>query len=504
MSTRYSRLFIVMTTLLVAGVIIATSWLRIREFDNYQRQLAERAVATTAAEITRSLRTRRRQLALFVRDQRDFIRLLAEDPDNTEIRRILTDRIAIYFPERLSYAITDGQGRLLYSDVDISLGEPCREDIRRVLAGASQPVRVHRGKRRHHYDLMVVWDRPDGARSTAGGVFFISFGFKDIATLLRLALPPEQELVLLNREREGLIELRPHENGDPPRGMRARWLEDGAAQYWLAEAPVDGSVWTLAAFNRPGEADRQQQLILFQGALLLLTFLIFSVVAFYLVVGQEQRRSRAEAALLKWKDLLMETNEELRRLAVTDELTGIANRRQFFELAAVESRRARRNWTPLSLLMIDVDKFKDYNDTYGHTMGDECLVRVAQCIRETLRRPTDVVARYGGEEFVVLLPETPRVGAEQIAEAIRLAVRELRIPHRTSGVDDCVTVSIGVCTATPENPVDLDHLVHLADGALYQAKQAGRNRVASCAVSGEKTEASPLPAPPRGRRSQDE
>ena len=489
MFSRYSRLFIVMTILLVTGVIVATSWVRMREFDNYQRQLAERAVATSAAEIARMLRTRRRQMALFVRDQQDFIRLLADDPGNTEIRRILTDRIAIYFPERLSYVITDARGQLLYSDIDLVLGKPCKEDIQRVLAGQSQPVRIHRGVPQHHYDLMVPWGRvaaatADAGAPAAGGVFFISFSFQDIATLLQLALPPEQELILLNREHDGLIEVRTRADGSLPAGTEPEWLDSAEAQEWIVDAPVAGSVWVLAAFNRPGEGDRQQQLIIFQGTLLLLTFLIFSAVAFYLVVGQEQRRSRAEAALLRWKDLLMETNEELRRLAVTDELTGIANRRQFFELAAVEVKRARRNWAPLSLLMIDVDKFKDYNDTYGHTMGDECLVRVAHCIREALKRPTDVVARYGGEEFVVLLPETPRVGAEQIAEAIRAAVRALHIAHHSSGVDEYVTVSIGVCTLTPENPVNLDHLVHMADEALYEAKQAGRNRVAGCPTAG--------------------
>jgi diguanylate cyclase (GGDEF)-like protein len=166
---------------------------------------------------------------------------------------------------------------------------------------------------------------------------------------------------------------------------------------------------------------------------------------------------------------------DLEALATRDGLTGLANRRSFDTKLADEIRRASRDRPPLSLLMMDVDCFKLYNDTYGHQKGDECLRSIARTIAGTLWRETDFPARYGGEEFAVIMPNTPLSGAMLVAERLRQAVEELRIAHSASIVCDCVTLSIGgvVAVGGELNP---DRMIAPADAALYRAKRTGRNR----------------------------
>lgn len=182
----------------------------------------------------------------------------------------------------------------------------------------------------------------------------------------------------------------------------------------------------------------------------------------------------AMGAYLLWQLRLLEraTYE-----TVHDALTGLHNRRGFDRIAGEEWQRARRERQPLSMLMIDVDDFKNYNDLYGHLAGDQCLRRVAHTIDRALKRPADFSARYGGEEFVCLLANTDAEGAKEVAQAILTAVRKKEIPHGGSRAGDVVTVSIGGATWEPGDAGMLGDLVAAADAALYEAKAEGRNRV---------------------------
>jgi diguanylate cyclase (GGDEF)-like protein len=165
-------------------------------------------------------------------------------------------------------------------------------------------------------------------------------------------------------------------------------------------------------------------------------------------------------------------------LSLIDQLTSIPNRRGFDKQMKMEWSRAIREKTPLSFLIMDVDKFKVYNDTYGHQQGDFVLRKVAHTVEQTLNRPADFAARWGGEEFVVLLPNTDATGALNIAEQIRLNISEVIIPC-ADGAETKVTISIGANTIIPEVNSSCDNFVSEADKALYRAKETGRNRVCS-------------------------
>ncbi|WP_246033081.1 GGDEF domain-containing protein [Shewanella canadensis] len=165
---------------------------------------------------------------------------------------------------------------------------------------------------------------------------------------------------------------------------------------------------------------------------------------------------------------------QFRRLALIDGLTQLSNRRQFDTIVEQEIRAAERNHNPLSLIMMDIDFFKRFNDSAGHSAGDECLIAVAQVLTETVKRPRDLVSRYGGEEFVIVLPSTDLQGAAKVAKAIRDALATRALPHPSSDVSPRVTMSQGVCQW--QSGMSSEALIIAADEQLYRAKQAGRDQ----------------------------
>ncbi|MBF0468507.1 MAG: diguanylate cyclase, partial [Desulfamplus sp.] len=172
-----------------------------------------------------------------------------------------------------------------------------------------------------------------------------------------------------------------------------------------------------------------------------------------------------------------ETENLLILLSSTDGLTGIANRRIFDEILEKEWKSALRSGAPISIAMIDIDHFKQYNDNYGHQQGDICLKKVALALQGCISRSTDLLARYGGEEFVVIMPMTTKKGAHEFAETMRAAIESMAMPHKYSKTSSHVTISIGIGVAQPVRGTLASEIVRLADDALYEAKNSGRNRV---------------------------
>ena len=194
--------------------------------------------------------------------------------------------------------------------------------------------------------------------------------------------------------------------------------------------------------------------------------------------AREQELLELTTLLEEMNKKLQQSNERLLRMANVDGLTGLANRRYFDEFLAKEWRRALRLSHPISLIMIDIDYFKAYNDTYGHLEGDETLKKVAHTLQLPLKRPLDLAARYGGEEFVVLLPDTDMDGAVNVATLLHAQIHNLRIPHASSQAKDFVTISLGIASCQPAQSSPPETLVDFADKALYDAKMKGRDMLA--------------------------
>lgn len=237
---------------------------------------------------------------------------------------------------------------------------------------------------------------------------------------------------------------------------------------------VTGTTSALLLLDFPGSLAENLidlMLIVFAGLLCL--------VANYLMERSARSDYLQQRLLEIGQQELEKTNTHLQQLLRSDALTGIANRRHFDARLDEEFRRAARSHTPVALLMIDIDSFKQYNDSYGHQAGDETLTRVAQSLALFARRPGDVAARYGGEEFALILPGSSEADALAIAEEAVAHVYEQNLPHRSARASDRVTVSIGVAALQPGENADVAELIEQADQALYFAKSSGRNRARS-------------------------
>jgi diguanylate cyclase (GGDEF)-like protein len=192
-----------------------------------------------------------------------------------------------------------------------------------------------------------------------------------------------------------------------------------------------------------------------------------------------------DISVRKYAELkLQEAYDAVEALSVTDPLTGLANRRRFDKYVASEWRRAMRSLEPLSLLMIDADNFKKYNDTYGHPRGDNCLKQIAEAASDSVGRAADLVARFGGEEFVIVLPNTDNAGAMHVAHCACEAIRARALPH-VGNPPGIVTLSVGCATMIPMSGMKVSDLIDMADMAVYKAKQAGRNQVFNGCGAGE-------------------
>ena len=250
---------------------------------------------------------------------------------------------------------------------------------------------------------------------------------------------------------------------------------DAVIHYKRELRPVGERIWSVLASPSNSYILERRSSTPLMVFLLGLVFVSFSVAYIYLLL---RRSVTIENAVVERTQELSDTKKELELITLQDGLTGVANRRHFNTYLEQEWARSIRDNQPLSLIMIDIDHFKLFNDNYGHLAGDNCLKGVAQILKTTIHRPTDLVARYGGEEFAIILPNTDN--AYILAELCRKSVENAQISHDYSNVADHITVSVGFCTLLPEHGTPSDTLIQMADNALYKAKKSGRN--ATCTL----------------------
>lgn len=254
--------------------------------------------------------------------------------------------------------------------------------------------------------------------------------------------------------------------GPPPSESK-----DSLLNYKKLLKPIGGRQWSI--ISSPSNqyiAEHRSSTPLFI-FLLSIVFVFFGAAYTFML----SRRSAAiERAVLERTMQLNEANAELERITLLDGLTGVANRRHFDSYLEQEWARAKRYKQPLTLIMIDIDHFKQFNDNYGHLSGDSCLKNVAKTLSITVQRATDLVARYGGEEFAIILPNIE--DGYIVAELCRQAIEKAMIPHKFSSVAEHVTISVGISTVIPKNETGVEDLIRQTDQALYTAKETGRNK----------------------------
>ncbi len=244
---------------------------------------------------------------------------------------------------------------------------------------------------------------------------------------------------------------------------------------------ISGRKWAIIATPTNGYIAERRTILPYATIIVgILVVILFTIYTFIIIRNLEL----IEKTVLERTKDLYDAKKKLETLSRTDSLTNIGNRRDFDETMEKEWNRGLRDKTPLSMMMIDIDYFKLFNDKYGHAAGDACLKNIAYAMNKTLKRASDKVTRYGGEEFVIILPNTKDVFS--YAEDCRQNIENLRIPHEGSITSKYVTISIGVATAIPDLNSELVEFISTADRALYEAKESGRNKVVSAQATKSK------------------
>ena len=340
--------------------------------------------------------------------------------------------------------------------------------------------------------VMTVSRRINHADGRFAGVVLASIGLDHFLTLYRSIDVGRNGAISLIAADATLLVRRPFVEADigknlPTGPLFAELLPKAAAGVATVRSSIDGVV-RLASYRRVDDyplvifvaVDRHESLASWRKeaafSAALTVFLLLMLGAFgYRLVRLIRRQNSVQAELLLAQEQLLDMNLALRSQALEDGLTGLANRRLLDQFLQDELGRAKRDHLVVGLLMIDIDHFKHFNDTYGHLLGDECLKAIGALIKDNIRRPGDLASRYGGEEFAVVLPGTDLTGAFVVAEQIRQAVAEVAI-HGENHSPIRVTVSIGVSALRPLQDDTPEMLIQAADQALYAAKEHGRNR----------------------------
>ncbi len=471
----YSKYYLAVIGLLLVFVMSTSAYFRINDFKNYQTAIADRAIKVTSNGVAQLLKERVRHVKLLIADQVDYIRLYSENSKSLFIRDKLTDQIENYFPSYVGFVIVSHKNNLIVEGLSKDVGKICFEKVKNINPDKIESV-IHVNTKELHYDIASPW-----GNKKSGGVFIMSFKVNDIVNLLKYAQPHLHELIITSKSPN---EIYMTAEGSQDRIKRTiNKLIPEELERIISSSEIEKTEWQLIEMRSKTLFSKYNQKVYFQTGFVIVLFCILLYVALRIIFTEEKKRAVIEKKLRDSKDNLLTANIELKKVAVTDVVTGISSRRSFDDRIKQEISRGQRNEEPLAVIMADIDHFKLYNDTFGHTKGDESLYQVAQAMKGVLKRPTDFVARYGGEEFVILLVNTQKSGAKIIADEIRNAVLDLKIPH-SSGDEEFVTLSLGISVAeNPYSNMTTKHLVEQADKALYQAKDNGRNQV--CIYQGD-------------------
>lgn len=462
------------TIVLFLSFGILLYWLAVDRYQSFVSAHEDKAANTTrvvAFEINKTIKEKRRIIDIFVDSYSESIIELSNNPDDEGLYLYLADRLRKYYPDFSSFNIINGSGDIVVDDFDGNIGELCVEDINRFMKTGQQHVRLHPNFNEYHYDVFSRFTYGDEKM-----VFFVSFNVSEVSDILSSVQSQDHDLVLINKEADNLIEVTANGGRQAISGRLDFRMNGDELFRVLSSSRVKEASWHVVDMRGEELFTKFRDDILKEYIIAYYVFVIIILFMRNILINQDEKRTTAERQLQENHEQIKVLNAQLEILSITDGLTGLYNRRHFNEVINKEWNRGLRSHSPLTCVLIDVDYFKDYNDAYGHQAGDQCLIDVANVLKDTFRRGGDFVARYGGEEFVILMGDCGKEDAIAAVELLQGELAKLRIPHNSSQVSDYVTVSAGIVNEAPTRNQTIDSYIRKADDALYQAKSEGRNK----------------------------
>lgn len=452
---------------------------RKKEFYTSHKAIATHATHTIANEIDHILQQRRILVKSFVEDNEQLMHALAKTPNNIELYNKLYEKLSRYFLDTFSASLASSDGKLLIDDFDGYIGELCINDMKHYVETGEHLTRLHPHPKVYHYDVVIKF-----SSKQKDYLFLVSFEADSLANLLKIASPESHELILAQKDQSELIEI-------TPQGSRVNISErldfrmtKQELDRVLSEEKIPGTKWHVYDLHDDKIFETYISKLEISGLWMYATVLFLVVIFDTLLLIQVCKNKKVADDLLQknheievLNTMLKDRNEELSEQAVKDGLTNLYNRRYFDMQVIQEWNRATRLWLPINIAFIDIDFFKQYNDVYGHQLGDACLKVVADLISSNFKRSNEFVARYGGEEFVVVnigsKPDFFKICMQEVMSALA----DRNIVHEGSEVSSHLTMSIGIASVMDANRTTCDVLISLADTALYNAKNEGRNHI---------------------------
>jgi diguanylate cyclase (GGDEF)-like protein len=474
-----TNIFAVVVILILFLSLLWIDFTRYGDFKDSHLAISKRIVTEIKIEIERTIENKNRLIKLFSEENRELITNLYKEPEKITLNTTFRRRLKRYFPDLFATAIATEIGKPIVDDFGGNVGKMCVADMQSFARDHYYNVRIHPNKTAYHFDVMNTWNFLDKKV-----IFFISFLPDKISRLLQTGQAANHKLVLVQPDKQYLIEIDEMGSRDKIIGRIDFHLSAEEQKRILYSQPIDGSKWLLVDIHDENLFTDFRSEMVKELAVIFSLFIFATLIMWRLILREETRRTAAENELRKYvshtevlNKELEQANKKLSEMSVIDEVTGIFNRRYFNQHVTTEWNTALRHKTPLSILLMDIDHFKKYNDTYGHQAGDECLKAVASEMKSFLRRSSDFVARFGGEEFIAITLGLDEDNAFSIADKLRGTIEILRIPNKGSGVSEYVTVSCGIVTVIPSKEQSIREVIKLADDALYEAKANGRNQV---------------------------
>lgn len=447
--------------IIFAAIMFWSTVERQQSFMTNQIYLGEKAALNARDAVEGALKSRERFVRLFVEDNIELIRTLVADPDNEKLFQIINEQLSRYIPGLFTINITTNNAELLISDFEGFTGAMCLNDVRVFAESGLHLTRVHPNHVLYHYDILERFDIHEKEF-----IFFASFGLGEIQNALKLAAPKGHQLLLTRVSSESsLIEITETGGRDTIQGRIDFRLTVDEQSRILSRTMIEGTHWALL------DVIDREQIVSFNKNIIIQNVIVFVIFTLLLVVV----RFFIVSKILRQSHKIHELNDELKELLLIDGLTSLYNKSYLKSQLAKEWSRALRDKKKISIILIDIDHFKLYNDNYGHMQGDMCLQEVSSVLKETFQRENDFVARFGGEEFCVVLNDQSADDPESLISRAHEHLKERDILHEFSPTANYVTVSIGVASYVPDNEATPEWLMECADRALYRAKHNGRN-----------------------------
>lgn len=472
-------LYAIIVLLAFAGVLTLIANDRINEFHSSQKLIAKQATETVAAEIERTFSQKRILVRSFIDDNHDLFKNIIKSPKKDTLQQILNNKLSKYFFNYYSSNIATTNGDLLLDNFDGNVGEVCIQDMKEYRVTKTYKTSLHPGNVRYHYDIFTSFNAQNKHYQ-----FLASFTFNELINILKLSNPVDHELFLTQVESNYLIEISTSGiRKNFPNRLDYRMTEQEKDRI-LSAIPIKGTKWHVVDLHSEKLFTEYKNDIYTRVLIIYIFCFVMAIIFTSLLTSQVKKNQVFSNSILEknkkieiLNDKLNKMNEMLSKQNITDGLTNIYNRRYFDIQILKEWNIAARLGLTINIAIVDIDYFKQYNDTYGHQAGDDCLKDIAIILNDAYKRTNEFVARYGGEEFIIVNLGSPTEIFQSTLEDIIVTIREKEIVHKGSKIKPYLTISIGYASTIDAEKSTHTELVEHADKALYAAKGQGRDQL---------------------------